>query len=171
MRVGLDRVGHVVVDNQRNVWDVDTTSSHVCCDEHVEGCITEALDAGLTLVLALAAVQHGTAARDDAHINVAGSRRVGMDCLSCRVHTNQKLGLVTIAQDGLISFLWQGGGARDGLESILDAERPVWDVDASCLLHTGLDSCCPAAHYSTLRLLCQGRNIGARQAGSSCLVP
>jgi hypothetical protein len=45
--VGLDVVGHVVVDDQRHVWHVDAAPRHVCGDEHVVGVVLEALDGDL----------------------------------------------------------------------------------------------------------------------------
>mmetsp|Transcript_15597 Transcript_15597/g.33806 ORF Transcript_15597/g.33806 Transcript_15597/m.33806 type:complete len:484 (+) Transcript_15597:610-2061(+) len=49
---------HCVVEHMRDVWDVDTTASNICSDQHLVRAVFEALQARLALVLRLAAVQH-----------------------------------------------------------------------------------------------------------------
>ena len=61
VRVGLDRVRHVVVDHQGDVGDVDAAPGDVGGDEHVELVRLEALDRRLALVLAAPAVQRRAA--------------------------------------------------------------------------------------------------------------
>mmetsp|Transcript_22899 Transcript_22899/g.63283 ORF Transcript_22899/g.63283 Transcript_22899/m.63283 type:complete len:234 (-) Transcript_22899:1163-1864(-) len=56
--VGLNTVGHVVVDNQRNIWHIDTTARNIGGNEDVEGVVAETFDADLTLILLLATMQH-----------------------------------------------------------------------------------------------------------------
>ena len=58
MRVLLDAVGHIIVDNQRDIWDINTPSGHICSHQDVILLLPEALDAGLTSILVLAAMQN-----------------------------------------------------------------------------------------------------------------
>ena len=57
MCVGLNVVGHVVVDYERDIRDIDSASSNVSGNQDVVGVVAEALDAEFTDVLCLAAVQ------------------------------------------------------------------------------------------------------------------
>ena len=57
MRVVLDRFRHVVVDHQRDVLDVETTSGHRGGDQDVLGAVLQRSERVLTLLLALATVQ------------------------------------------------------------------------------------------------------------------
>lgn len=47
MRVRLDVVGHVVIDDQRHVGHVDTAAGDVSCDKDVVSIITEAWLSGV----------------------------------------------------------------------------------------------------------------------------
>lgn len=57
MNVCLDGVGHLEVDDETNVLDVDTTTSKVGRDKHIGLSIPEGLQRGLTLLLVLAGVE------------------------------------------------------------------------------------------------------------------
>lgn len=57
MSVILNRLGHVVVDDERDVLDVDTATGHVSSDEDVLSAGFEIGQGELTLLLSLATVQ------------------------------------------------------------------------------------------------------------------
>ena len=59
MRVIFDSFGHVVVDDQGYVLDVDTTSGHVGSHQDVLGAGLQTRQSELTLLLPLATVQRG----------------------------------------------------------------------------------------------------------------
>ena len=48
---------HVVVDDQRNVLDVDTSTGHVSCNEHVFTAVLQGSEGKLSLVLTLTSVK------------------------------------------------------------------------------------------------------------------
>ena len=57
MRVVFDGLGHVVIDDQRHVLDVDTTSGHVGGHQDVLGSRFQVRERKFTLLLALTTVQ------------------------------------------------------------------------------------------------------------------
>lgn len=57
MDVCLDRVGHLVVDNQADVLHVNTTTSKICSDEDVRVARAQRLQRSFSLLLVLARVQ------------------------------------------------------------------------------------------------------------------
>lgn len=57
MGVALDGGGHVEVDDEADVGDVDTAAGEVGGDEDVGGAIPHGGEGGLTLLLGLGAVQ------------------------------------------------------------------------------------------------------------------
>lgn len=57
MNVCLDRVGHLVVDDQADVLNIDTTTSQVGSDQDVRVARPQGLQRGFSLFLVLARVQ------------------------------------------------------------------------------------------------------------------
>jgi hypothetical protein len=57
MNVGLDRVGHVKVDDESDIRHIDTTSRKIGGDEDVDLAVANRLQRGLALLLVLARVQ------------------------------------------------------------------------------------------------------------------
>merc|ERR1719500_2646158 len=57
--VGVDGLGHVVVEDQTDVLDVDTSPSHVCSHQDILGSLLEATESVFSLFLALPTVQGG----------------------------------------------------------------------------------------------------------------
>ena len=51
MCVVLDGIGHVIVDNKRNIWDVNASSCYIRGDQHIVLLFSEASQAGLSLIL------------------------------------------------------------------------------------------------------------------------
>ena len=57
--VGVDGLGHVVVEDQTDVLDVDTSPGHVCSHQDILGSLLEATEGVFPLFLTLPAVQCG----------------------------------------------------------------------------------------------------------------
>ena len=55
--VGVDRLGHVVIENQADVLDVNTSTSHVSGHQDVLGAGLQTRQGELTLLLPFATVQ------------------------------------------------------------------------------------------------------------------
>lgn len=57
MHVGFDVVGHLEVDDERNVGNIDTTTSEIGRDEDVALAIADRVESGFSLLLVLAGMK------------------------------------------------------------------------------------------------------------------
>lgn len=82
-------LGHVIVDDQRHVLDIDTTTCHVCRNKHASRAVLELCQSQFSLLLRLTTVE--------GHCMLAGS----VDCLGQCIHTTS---LIDKDDDGWCKF-------------------------------------------------------------------
>lgn len=76
MHVCLNRVGHLVVDDKRDVLHIDTTSREIGGHENVGVPVSERLQSSFSLFLILAGVQSRGAPLQRSRINTGGQHRM-----------------------------------------------------------------------------------------------
>ena len=59
VHISFDCIGHLVIDDQANVLDIDTTTSQIGSDENVRIAGTQGLQRSFSLLLVFAGVQGG----------------------------------------------------------------------------------------------------------------